>query len=1029
MISIKLLGSPQIVDDQSPIRINRRKSRAFLYYLAANPAPLTREHLLAFFWPDHERSSGQQILRTTLHELRKVLGAVLVAEDEVIALSTGVDIDARKFETIGSIPPSAPSQLAAILDLYQGDFLENFNLPNSSEFDNWQTFQTQYYRRLYINGLTELSQIYTSAGDYQKALHTVDFALFIDPLQEDLQRSALRLHYLAGDRTGAIRRYEMLRKLLDDEMGVPPMAETRQIYQAIITDSLLIPETQPPTTTRPLTSREITKIHTEIPFTGRITELHKMHELSKVQTHRLILIEGEAGIGKTRLAEEFIHQTQAIMLFGAGHELEQGLPYQPVIEALRSLSNDPAWPALRSSIQLPELWKAETSRLMPELFPHPVSVVANASITTTEARLWEGINQLLRVISRQRHVIFYLDDIHWADASTLALLGYLLREPADPSLMFLASSRPAAPRSPLTMLLHTLTRENRLARISLSRLTSEDIMSFSSYFSATAAVALAAWLDRNSEGTPYFLVELIRYAREKGLLKPDGQVELDALTQSPVVPSTVYSIIQSHLAELSESARRVLDAAVAIGRDFELEVATLASGLSENAALDGLDELIDTGLIDPLDDNRFTFHHSLTMEVAYREMGEARHRLMHRRVAEAMKGIYHNRIDSVTGLLAWHFTEGRAPDLAAPFAFRAGQQAARLAAWREAIGFFEQALAGKNNNKQRVAIFLALGNAGMQVGELSKAADYFRLAVDLSQGSEHGRSLNKARLGLAQAYLLQGRYEEVLSIVQQVLEAHGSGFAAEAELIWGTALSLEGADLEQAGEHLQRAEKQLYSTGKPDPAGLAHIKFEQGSLAAQQGNLEQAVDLYKEALNVAQEDESALLWKILAQNNLGYHLLLLGDPAAIQYAQAGLKLALEKGVLTQTAYLYSTLGEIALAGNDLETAERHFIEGLRLAKQFSINERIAGLTANLGLVAVARGQKDLAIHHLSTALAQSDALGTRHLSAQIRIWLVPLLPPDEAQFHLVEARAIAEAGNRQRLLADIIRLEKHFSQG
>ena len=444
--------------------------------------------------------------------------------------------------------------------------------------------------------------------------------------------------------------------------------------------------------------------------------------------------------------------------------------------------------------------------------------------------------------------------------------------------------------------------------------------------------------------------------------------------------------------------------------------------------MDGLDELIDSGLIDPLDDNRFTFHHSLTMEVAYREIGQARHRLIHRQVAEAMKGIYHNRIDSVAGLLAWHYSEGMAPDQAAPFAFRAGQQAARLAGWREAIAFFELALSGEHSHKQRVNIYLALGQACLQVGEPSKAADAFRLAVDLAYGSEQARSLNKARLGLAQAFLVQGRYEDVLAIAQQILAVHGSGFAAEAELIWGAALSLEGADLEQAGKHLQHAEHQLYSTGKPDAAGLAQIKFEQGSLAAQQGDLEKAVALYKEALMASQADESALTWRILAQNNLGYHLLLLGDPSAVQYAQAGLNLALEKGVLTQTPYLYSTLGEIALAANDLDTADRHFTKGLRLAEQFSLKERMAGLTANLGLVAAARGQKDRAIHQLSMALAQSDALGTRHLSAQIRIWLVPLLSPAEARFHLREARTFAEAGNRKHLLADIARLENQFPQ-
>ena len=936
-------------------------------------------------------------------------------------------MDVRQFESMHLDDEKEPSRLATVLELYRGDLLENFSLPDSPEFENWQTLQAQYYRRLYMQGVTRLSEMHTSAGDYLKALQALERALAIDPLQEDLQRSALRLHYLAGDRTGAIRRYDLLCRLLDEEMGVPPMAETRQVYQGIITDSLPLPEGLPAIKIHGPTTRALPKGNPDIPFTGRAAEMEKLQALSREPGSRLVLLEGEAGIGKTRLAEEFISQMDALVLCGAGRELEQVLPYQPVIEALRGLANSAAWPALRGTLKLAVLWKTEISRLMPDLFNQPAPLAAEESVTT-EARMWEGINQLLRAISQQRRVIFYLDDIHWADASTLALLGYLLREPVSTPIIFMASCRPPAPRSSLAMFLHTLTRENHLARLPLLRLEAGDILQFSRHFSSSASGALADWLERNAEGTPYFLVELIRYAREKGILKADGQVELEALSESPVVPATLYSIFQSHLSRLSDSARRVLNAAVAIGRDFELEVCMRAAGLSDNAAMDGLVELIDSGLIDPVDGSRFTFHHSLTMEVAYREIGEARHRLMHRQVAEAIKSLHHNRIDAAAGQLAWHYAEGGAPELAAPYAFRAGQQATHLAAWREAIRFFEQALVGEHNHKQRVAIYLALGNASMQVGESSKAADAFHLAADLASGSDQVRSRDKALLGLAQAYLLQGRYEEIISIVQQVLAAHEAGFGAEAELIWGTALSLEGADLPQAGEHLNRAEQRLYSMGKPDAAGLAHIKFEQGSLAAQQGNLEQAVNLYREALKVSEGSEAALVWRILAQNNLGYHLMLLGDAEAISYARAGLKLALEKGVLTQTAYLYSTLGEIALAAHDLETAESHFVEGLRLAEQFSMKERTAGLTANLGLVAAARGQKDLAIHHLSMALAQSDTLGTRHLSAQVRIWLAPLLPADEARLQLLEARAIAETGHRSRLLLEIARLEGEFLQ-
>jgi hypothetical protein len=181
------------------------------------------------------------------------------------------------------------------------------------------------------------------------------------------------------------------------------------------------------------------------------------------------------------------------------------------------------------------------------------------------------------------------------------------------------------------------------------------------------------------------------------------------------------------------------------------------------------------------------------------------------------------------------------------------------------------------------------------------------------------------------------------------------------------------------------------------------------------------VALYREILH------SAPPWNVLAHNNLAYHLHLLDDPQAAQYAQAGLKLAEGLGFLTLMPFLHSTLGEIALAAGDVEAAEARFTAGLKLAEQFSIPERIAGLTANLGLVARERGETALALHRLSTALAQADSLGTRHLAAQIRLWLAPLLPPAEARARLAEARAMAESGGRERLLAEAARLEESLA--
>src|SRR5512139_1668722 len=238
MLSIQLLGTPLILLDDQPLTITRKKSRALVYYLAAHDKPLTREQILSVFWPDSDRVSAQQVLRTTLHGLRQALGAALITDEHTLTLAPEVEVDVRRFEASLQRPSLTTNdqQLTTVLQLYRGDFLSGFALGDSAEFDDWLTEQQEHYRRLAIRGFIALATLHEQQHDYQAALAALDRALAFDPLQEDVQRSALRVHYLAGDRTGAIRRYEALRKLLDEEMGIPPMAETRALYDAIINE-------------------------------------------------------------------------------------------------------------------------------------------------------------------------------------------------------------------------------------------------------------------------------------------------------------------------------------------------------------------------------------------------------------------------------------------------------------------------------------------------------------------------------------------------------------------------------------------------------------------------------------------------------------------------------------------------------------------------------------------------------------------------------------------------------------------------
>ena len=1056
MLTIRLLGPTSVSLAARPLTLKRRKSRALLYYLAAQSAPVSRRQVAALLWSDHTDETARHNLRTTLYTLRQAIGDHLHTEDEWIHL-VDVEVDARTFAAALEQPNA--DTLAASLAHYHGDFLADFDLPDSEEFEHWLTVEREHYRRLAIRGFQQVSQHHEASGDYNAALTTLSHALRIDPFQEDLQRAGLRLHYFAGDRAGAVRRYEEFTRLLEDEMGVQPMAETRTLYDAILTDKLSAPvqttaiSAQPtppsanapsvppaspapaksPSPPRPLPSAA----PSGPPFTGRAAELRRLHELRA--TPQLILVEGEAGMGKTRLVETFLAQVQItpgeehvpLVLIGHARQLESRLPYQPLIEALRALVALPTWATLRQQINLPVLWWQEIARLLPEV--GDVAPAVAAPRTPDESRLWEGVFQLLAALAQQQPLILFLDDLHWADAATLGLLGYLVRQAATTQwpITFIAASHPPQPSSEIAVLRQTLLRAELLAQIHLERLEADAVMALARWLSPNYGYPLGNWLFRASEGIPFVLAELVRYIRDQKILLPDGSVNLSLLPTTPIVPPTVYTLIQARLASLSDAARRVLDAAVAIGREFDFEIVGRAAALSDTATLDALDELRQARLISAVDERRFAFDHTLTLEVAYQEVGELRHRLLHRRVAATLESIHEDSLDEVAGLLAEHYAAGDQPALAAKYARRAGERAVRLAAWKAAIGFFRQALAATPTAEQG-ELLLALGSAQLQAGELAAAEASHNALLSMPTTQSQPATLRAALGTLGEALILQARYPAVMALAQQYADHADPAIRAATQFMWGASLSMEGLDLDEAARHLVASKEDSLAAGIAE-AQTAQVDFELGNIAAQQGRLPEAITAYEQVLTLthlesdtAHARDDTLRMQILAYNNIAYHLHLMGDPRAEETIQKALELALETGFLTVLAYLLSTWGEIALAQEEFATAESAFTQALAHAQRFHQPERIAGITANLGLLAIVRGQNELATHHLTTALTQADAISSRFLAAQIRLWLAPLVAITSARTYLEEASAIIAAGRYHRLQPQLQRLQERL---
>jgi DNA-binding SARP family transcriptional activator/predicted ATPase len=1029
-LEIRLFGTPQILLNGYSVDALRRKNRALIYYLAAQEGGSTREKLLTFFWPDHERSAAQAILRTMIHDLRKKLEGAFQADEQIIALSPDTFIDAGDFFTTLNSPSSDLGKLREALDLYKGAFLEGFSLPDSPQFDDWVASERERYQLMAMNGFADLSHRHETMRDYPAALESARRALAFNPFQEDLQRDVMRLLYLNGDRAGVIQQYEYLRKLLDEEMGILPMPETRALYDSIINDTFILPPAQ---TTNQVSPTNKSAGKPLLPFIGRDVELETLK--GHLGSGKLILLEGEPGIGKTRLLTELIAtQTQgrasALVLRGISHELEQGLPYQPIVDALRKLLARPDCTPLLMQLNLETIWLTELSRLLPELltrFPHTPAPVSPAE----EPRLWEALLQLFRGLSNLGEVWLFLDDLHWADAATIAWLGYLTRHISSLSLNLLATSRPLEGQTDLIKLLQALTREERLVQIQLSVLPEVAMQKMAVVLSQQHNEQLSGWLIKNAEGNPFFVTELVRYAQGIGLLKKDGTLDMELLDQSPTIPATIQNLIQSRLLKLSEKARHVLHVSAIIGREFDFELVRQVSSFSETDTLDAIEELQAAHLIDPLPEDKFAFDHSLTMEVSLNDMNETRRHLIHRHVAETLESTYQEDLDPVSGLIAHHFMGGNLPDRAKSYSFRAGRFAANLAAWREALAFYEQALSLETDDTERARIFMAMGTAHFHEGDFALASQNYQSALELIQTSFNWSLLEDAYLGLSLSLYPQARFAEAVEMARKLLTSGPSELAVCAEFIWGASLNVESAHPAEAERHLREAERLFLEPQRTfdTKVTLAQIKYSLAGAFGQQGQTRKAIEQFREVLDMLERGEGTLdtLRNIMAYNNLAYYLHLLGDASATDYIKKGIALAKDRGSLSHLPYLYSTSGEIALANGDLDTAEKYFRDGLALAEQIPFPERIAGLTANLGLVAKERGDIFLARERFQTALNLVEPLGNRHLEVRIRIWLAPLLSLEDARACLNIARILAEQGKLQGLLEEIGELEKELS--
>ncbi|MBA4181823.1 MAG: hypothetical protein C0506_14630 [Anaerolinea sp.] len=492
------------------------------------------------------------------------------------------------------------------------------------------------------------------------------------------------------------------------------------------------------------------------PFVGREEERATLRQLLDEAAGgcgTVAMIGGEPGAGKTRLAEEVAVEARDrgfLTVTGHCYDAEGGIPYQPFVEALEQCAR--VVPAVSLRLWLGEDG-AEVARLAPELrrlFPDlPVA----GSMPPEEGRrlLYHAWSAFIERAAHVQPVIFILEDVHWADESSLLLLQHLARHLSETPALVLCTYRDAeldVSRS-LARTLEELVRQRLALDLVLGRLSEQGVAEMvAAHGHGAPPPPLVALIYKETEGNPFFVEEVLRHLAEQDkLLAPGGGWVSNVAISELEVPRSVRLVIQQRLARLGDGCQRLLASAAVAGREFSFEVVEALGDLEPGPLIDAIEEAARAGLIHDVSSGaeaRYSFAHELVRQTLLGGLSMPRRQRLHLRVAETMERIYGSSLDSHVAELAFHYRQagaGAAAGKAVDYSIRAGGTAAAVFAWREAISHYEGALEASENanaldTQQRCAVLLALGAALLWAGDFQRlygaiAPQAYELAMTL----------------------------------------------------------------------------------------------------------------------------------------------------------------------------------------------------------------------------------------------------------------------------------------------------------
>lgn len=774
------------------------KPRGLLALLLLAPQTLAApERLVDDLWAGDPPASATNTLQTYVHHIRRAIGVdALVTRPGGYLLAVDPEsIDARRFERIvrsvadntAIEPRRAASDLREALALWRGEALVEFaDAP-------WAQAGIAKLAGLQLWAIEARIEAHLTLGGHTALIPELESLVRAYPLRERFWRQLMLALYRSGRQAEALRAYRQLHTILDEELGIRPSTELVQMERAVLLqeptlDLVAVSRfsmtgadgdtgSEGATTTRGPTLPVALESVLDTPFVGRETEIDR-YLPGDPSARRGLLIAGEAGIGKTRLAAELGRRAAdaGIPVLYGRCQRALAVPYEPWVEALEALAetNSPGhwadWVGERPSL----------TRLLPD------RVIAardrpDADPDAERYRLFEAVSDLLADAARARGAVIVLDDLHWADEPTLLLLHHLLVVARPERLLVVAAYRDTDLLADvsLTDALADLRRVDGLEWLTLSGLAESEVGELITALTAEADVEkLARAVRDETDGNPFFVVEVVRHLTETGGLVDPASAPGDVRE----LPPSVREVVSQRVRALGVDVAEILATAAIIGIEFELTVLGAVRDQPTEILVDWLDAAVRARVLREVGPGRYEFAHALVRQTLAGDVSATRRRELHRRIAGVLEASEDEA--SRAGEIADHLLRA---DPASPnprvlhYMQVAGDRALLQLAPHDACRWFAEALRVVDlmtggDRRVIVELTVALGEAQRQAGDPSHRATLLA-AAELARQIDARDLLVQAALANTRGWAsAAGRVDTArLGVLEAAISAVGAG--------------------------------------------------------------------------------------------------------------------------------------------------------------------------------------------------------------------------------------------------------------